>query len=66
MKKVNPYGGAFVVGSSVSLVLSVFARIAPEMTAEWLPLGGDDFLQAAIVTFPLLAAAAILDFFKND
>lgn len=66
MKKINLYGAAFVIGSSLSVMLSVISRVAPEITASVLPLGGDDFLQIAIVTFPLLAVAAVLDFFRAD
>lgn len=66
MKKINLYGAAFVVGSSTSLILSVVCRLAPEATEGVLPLGQDDFLQAAIITFPLLAVAAVIDFFRAD
>lgn len=66
MKKINVYGAAFVIGSSTSLILSVGSRLAPEKTANILPLGQDDFLQVAIITFPLLAVAAVIDFFKTD
>jgi len=64
MRKFNPYGAAFVVGSSLSIIRSVAYRIVPTETAGVLPLGNDDFVQAAIVTFPLLALAAIIDFFR--
>lgn len=63
MKKLNPYTIAFVVGSSASILLSVASRAAPLKTASALPLGGDDFLQYAIVTFPLFAVAAVVDLF---
>ena len=63
-KNVNPYGAAFVIGSSLSLILSVAARAAPQKTAAILPLGQDDLVQAAIIILPMLALAAVWDYFN--
>ena len=55
MKKVNPYAA-----------LSGAAKAAPIMTAGILPLGGDGYVQFAILTCTLLAIAAVVDLFRTD
>ncbi len=65
MKKLNIYGAAFVLGTSIALLLSILSRAVPVATAGVLPVGGDDFTQVAIVTLALLAIAAIWDIFRR-
>ena len=65
MTRFNPYAFAFVLGSSVAIALSAFARAFPDYAAGMLPLGGDDFVQSAIIILPLLAVAAIWDIWNT-
>ena len=65
MKK-SPYAAASIVGSALALLLEVINRAAPVATSHILPIGGDSFVQTAVVVLGLLSFAAVFDFFSRD
>jgi hypothetical protein len=63
--KINKYAAAFIVGGSISILLTNFSKAVPDQAVMKLPIGGGDFEQSAIIVTTLLAVVAILDVVKR-
>jgi hypothetical protein len=50
---------AFAVSLSIALILSALLVGFPKFFGKWLPLGGDDFRQAAVLVFIFCSIAII-------